>query len=145
MDHDDRCAAHEETLKALRERSHTLTNAVAVHGAEAIRAKDDLNQIQEQVSEAHANLHKHDVFSERIEAELRALTDRIPHTLGADLVALALGLKAVSGEMKSFKQLVRSDLIGRQEFEPVKRLVYGMVGLVLTAVIVALIALVVKR
>ena len=145
IDHDDKCAAHEETIKVLRERTHTLTNALAIHEAEALRAKDDLNQIQEQVSEAHADLHKHDVFSERIEAELRALTDRIPHTLGADLVALALGLKAVSSEMESLKQLVRSDLIGRQEFEPVKRLVYGIVGLVLTAVIVALIALVVKR
>ena len=145
VEHDAECAAHEETIKALRERSHSLTNALAIHEADALRAKDDLSRVQAQVAMSEDSLHRHDVTAERIEAELRGLIDRIPHTLGADIVALTIGLKVVVTELESVKTLVRSDLVGRQEFEPVKRLVYGMVGLVLTSVIVALIALVIKR
>ena len=145
VEHDAECAAHEETIKLLRERTHVLTNALAIQAADVTRAKEDLARVQAQVAMSEDSLHRHDVTAERIEAELRGLIDRIPHTLGADIVALSIGLKVVVSELESVKTLVRSDLVGRQEFEPVKRLVYGMVGLVLTSVIVALIALVVKR
>ena len=38
----------------------------------------------------------------------------------------------------------RNNLITRDEFEPVKRLVYGVTGLILVGVVVALLALVVQ-
>ena len=39
---------------------------------------------------------------------------------------------------------IEAKLVTRAEFEPVKSIVYGLVGLVLTSVIVALLALVIR-
>ncbi|MBU1235091.1 MAG: hypothetical protein KKC77_19560 [Proteobacteria bacterium] len=43
------------------------------------------------------------------------------------------------------ENLISNHYITRNEFEPVKKIVYGMVCVILTAVIVSLIALVVKQ
>jgi len=145
VEHDAECAAHEEAVKILRERSHDFAGKQTILMAEAAHTKEGMAEVGKQLEATLADLHRHDIAYERVESGLRALSDRIPHTLGADLVAVSIGLKVVVTELDAVKSLVRSDLVGRQEFEPVKRLVYGMVGLVLTAVIVALIALVVKR
>lgn len=145
MEHDDRCAAHDAEVKILRERSHAFASKQTVLMADAEHARDGVEEIRKQLAASVADLHRHDISYERVEAELRGLSDRIPHTLGADIVAVTIGLKVVVGELDAVKSLVRADLVGRQEFEPIRRLVYGMVGLVLTAVVVALIALVVKR
>jgi ABC-type uncharacterized transport system ATPase subunit len=53
-------------------------------------------------------------------------------------------IKRDIGEIKSAMKEIREDFITRAEFEPVKRIVYGMVTLILTAVVGALIALVVQ-
>lgn len=145
MEHDEKCAQHDEAVKLVRARTHEITNLQTVQIAESERVKEDIAELAGAVEKAVTELHKHDVSYERLESGLRGVAERIPHTLGADLVSLSIGLKVVVTELDAVKSLVRSDLIGRQEFEPIKRLVYGMVGLVLTAVVVALIALVVKR
>lgn len=53
------------------------------------------------------------------------------------------------GEMKlDIKQIileVQSQYVSKDEFEPVKRLVYGLVGLILVAVVGAILALVIVR
>jgi len=46
--------------------------------------------------------------------------------------------------MKVKLDIVTEDYVKRAEFEPVQRLVYGLVGLVLTAVFIAVIALVIN-
>ena len=53
-------------------------------------------------------------------------------------------VKRIESSMEELRRELRDDYITRNEFQPVKTLVYGLVGLVLTAVVVALVALVVK-
>ena len=117
MDHDERCAGHGESIKELRSLAEINRGA----------------------------LHHHDVVVERIETELRALAMRIPLTLGADLVTLTMNIKAVTVELEGLKALVRAEFVHRNEFDPVRKIVYGLVSLILTAVFVALIALVVVK
>jgi len=70
---------------------------------------------------------------------------RIPEKLGETLVGISVKLDHAIGDIGSLKTLIREDFVSRHEFDPVKKVVYGMVGLVLTAVLAALIALVVMR
>jgi hypothetical protein len=51
-------------------------------------------------------------------------------------------LKAVQVDVIEVKALIKSDYVTRTEFEPVKKIVYGMVALILTAVLGALVGLV---
>lgn len=51
--------------------------------------------------------------------------------------------KSLQDDMSSVKATLSNNYITRAEFDPVKRVVYGGVGLVLVAVLGALIALVV--
>lgn len=47
-------------------------------------------------------------------------------------------------EVKEIKQLVSDHYITRVEFDPIKKIVYGLVALVLTSVVVGVLALVIN-
>jgi tetrahydromethanopterin S-methyltransferase subunit G len=47
-------------------------------------------------------------------------------------------------KLDNVDQKISTHYVSREEFEPIKKIVYGMVGLVLVAVVGALISLVVK-
>ena len=51
----------------------------------------------------------------------------------------------LNASLKSLETKVDSHFVTHAEFEPIKKLVYGMVGLILIAVMGALVALVVKQ
>lgn len=142
---DQKCAEHAEVLKTLRERTHGLANQVQTVTQDEARLKEDVVAVKSELHDAVADLHEHDVAVSRIETQLQALMGRVPVTLGADLATLTLQLKTAITDIDSVKALVKSDFVHRTEFEPVKRIVYGMVTIILTAVIVALVALVVRK
>jgi tetrahydromethanopterin S-methyltransferase subunit G len=47
-------------------------------------------------------------------------------------------------KLDNVDQKISTHYVSREEFEPIKKIVYGMVGLILVAVVGALISLVVK-
>jgi|WetSurMetagenome_2_1015567.scaffolds.fasta_scaffold1292609_2 hypothetical protein len=62
-----------------------------------------------------------------------------------DLAVLAADVKNIKETVIRVECLIRSDYVTRTEFEPIKRIVYGMVTLILGAVVVAIITLVVRK
>ena len=50
----------------------------------------------------------------------------------------------VKDKLDSVDQKISLHYVSREEFEPIKKIVYGMVGLILVAVVGALLSLVVK-
>jgi len=50
----------------------------------------------------------------------------------------------IKDTMKSLDQKVSSHYVSKEEFEPIKKIVYGLVGLILVAVVGALVSLVVR-
>ena len=63
----------------------------------------------------------------------------------ADFAVLASDVKNIKEDVIEIKALVKNDYVTKTEFEPIKKLVYGIVTLILTGVIVALLSLVVRR
>lgn len=47
-------------------------------------------------------------------------------------------------KLDNVDQKISTHYVSREEFEPIKKIVYGMVGLILVAVVGALVSLVVK-
>lgn len=88
-----------------------------------------------------------DVKAYRIEfaASIARVEALIPLRLGEQMVTLGVKLDSAIRDLSDLRTLIRSDLISRTEFDPVKQVVYGVVALILTAVVGALIALVVNR
>lgn len=76
---------------------------------------------------------------------LQHLETLIPERLGEQLVGLSIKLDNAIRDIGELKGIVRADFISRHEFDPIKKIVYGMVSLILTAVVVALITLVVRK
>lgn len=63
------------------------------------------------------------------------------------LIKLSTQLDNLTDDVKELKSAfgsMQTKFVTREEFEPIKRLVYGAVGLILVAVVGALIALVVQ-
>lgn len=54
-------------------------------------------------------------------------------------------LTEVKGEVKEVKESLEAKYVTQTEFDPVKKIVYGIVGLILTAVVGALVSLVVMK
>ena len=51
----------------------------------------------------------------------------------------------IKDDVREIKEKMSADYITREEFEPIKKLVYGTIGLVLTAVAIAVINLVINK
>lgn len=54
-------------------------------------------------------------------------------------------VKELSVKVDSVEARMRGEFVTKMEFEPIKKLVYGVSGLILTAVIIALLALVISN
>jgi len=58
-----------------------------------------------------------------------------------DMIYLKKGIDDIKCELK----LIKGEKVSKDEFEPVKKLVYGFTSLILVAVVTALIALVINK
>ena len=65
--------------------------------------------------------------------------------LSTQVAIVANDVSYIKEEVRDIKILVQQDYVTKAEFDPVKKLVYGLVALILTAVMVALISLVLKK
>lgn len=53
-------------------------------------------------------------------------------------------LTYISADVAEIKQTLKADYVTNQEFEPIKKIVYGMISVILLAVIGAMVALVLR-
>jgi hypothetical protein len=61
------------------------------------------------------------------------------------LAVIQNDLNYIKEKLASVENKVSSNYVSKQEFDPVKIIVYGLVGLILVAVVGALISLVVRK
>jgi len=54
-------------------------------------------------------------------------------------------MRHLQRDVAEIKEMLNNKFVTSEAFQPVKALVYGMAGIILTSVVVALVALVVKR
>ena len=59
------------------------------------------------------------------------------------VIKMASDIEYIQRDVKDIKLTLRGDYITRAEFEPVKKVIYGLVGLILVAVVSAIVALVI--
>lgn len=62
-----------------------------------------------------------------------------------DLAVLATDVRYIRDEVSEIKNKLEKDYVLRSEVDPIKRIVYGMVGLILTAVLAAGLTFILKR
>ncbi len=60
------------------------------------------------------------------------------------LAELVIGMRYVQRDVKDIKEGLERNYVTQEAFEPIKRIVYGLVALILTAVVVALLALIIQ-
>jgi hypothetical protein len=60
------------------------------------------------------------------------------------LAVIANDISYIKTELKDISDKLEEQYVTKSEFDPIKRIVYGMVSLILIAVVVALLALVIK-
>jgi len=117
MDHDARCDNQDGAIRAVTDKADGL-------------AKD---------------LHRDELAQATLTADMQHLMDRIPEHLGADIARLSGKIDTAVRDLDDLKRMLRADFVTRSELEPIRRLVYGVVGLILTAVIGGLLGLVIQK
>lgn len=78
-------------------------------------------------------------------ADVEHLMERIPENLGANIATLSGQVLTAIRDLDELKRMLRADFVTRAELDPIKRLVYGVVGLILTGVIGGLLGLVILK
>lgn len=134
-----------EEIKLVRERTHSLANTQLIQGSDITNLRDQVINLITNDKINNDRIHNHDLLIERIDSALRVLDTKIPNTLSVDLTSLSIGVKNLILDFETFEKESSKLLVTKLEFEPIKKIVYGMVGLILTAVTVALISLVVVK
>jgi hypothetical protein len=61
-----------------------------------------------------------------------------------DTAVILNDLGYIKRDVKEIKDTLKKDYVTRAEFDPIKNVVYGVVGLLLTAVVGSLVALILK-
>lgn len=59
------------------------------------------------------------------------------------IALMAQDIKYIKEDVTEIKLKLEKDYVTREEFEPIKKVVYGLIGLILVAVVSALIGLVI--
>lgn len=65
--------------------------------------------------------------------------------LTTDVAVILSKVEYIEADVKSVKTKLEDDYVTQDQFEPVKKVVYGLVSIILVAVVVALVALVVVK
>ncbi len=65
--------------------------------------------------------------------------------LVTDVAVILNEVGYIKEDMRGMRANLEKDYVTQDQFEPIKRVVYGLVSIILTAVVVALVALVVIR
>lgn len=65
----------------------------------------------------------------------------MPGRITLDTIANDIGY--IKEDLKDIKETVGATYVTKDQFEPIRNIVYGLVGLILTAVIVAILSLVI--
>ena len=61
------------------------------------------------------------------------------------LALMAQKITFIDENVKDIKTKLEADYVTKDQFEPIKRIVWGLVGLILTAVVVSLMALIINK
>ena len=61
------------------------------------------------------------------------------------LAVIATDISYIKTDISEIKSLVQDQYVTKSEFDPIKRIVYGLVGLTLTAVVGAIMTLVLRK
>lgn len=61
------------------------------------------------------------------------------------LAVMANDIGYIKADLAEIKEKLEGDYVRTSDFEPIKKIVYGMVGLILASVLTAIVSLVLKR
>ena len=66
-------------------------------------------------------------------------------SIGTRVAVIETTVRSIENSVDEIKKKLDDNYVTQQEFEPIKKLVYGLVGLILTGVILALLGLVIIK
>lgn len=61
------------------------------------------------------------------------------------LAVISTDIAYIKSDVAEIRRMQQTNYVSHDEFEPIKRIVYGLVGLILVAVVGALVSLVVRQ
>jgi len=71
--------------------------------------------------------------------------ERINDRTNIDLAVIATDVSYIKRDVAEIKNKLEADYVTRQEFDPIKKVIYGLVTLILTGVVGAIISLVIRK
>jgi predicted nucleic acid-binding Zn-ribbon protein len=117
-----------------------------IHKIEAKRAytTDEIKGLQKDVIRLEATVNER---MKNIEEKFSEITkgneQSAQHEM--ELAVLKNDVKYIKITVEEIKIILEKDYVKRSEFDPVKKIVYGMVGIILTSVVVGVLTLVLRR
>ena len=74
-----------------------------------------------------------------------ARSKKLPEDSETTVALIAKDVEYIKKDVGDIKERLEKSYVTREEFDPIKKLVYGIVGLVLTGVVGALLTLIIRK
>ena len=74
-----------------------------------------------------------------------ARSKKLPEDSETTVALIAKDVEYIKKDVGDVKERLEKSYVTREEFDPIKKLVYGIVGLVLTGVVGALLTLIIRK
>ena len=105
----------------------------------------DCTRHEQEIARLRVEVGRRDDHFADLRQAFAVLEGRIPERLGDAISGMSGKIDGATRDIVEMKAMMRQDFVSRNEFDPIKKVVYGMVGLILTAVLTALVGLVVMK
>lgn len=145
MSDDERPSLAELAAEANRRKGRGRQENGVDHDARCDNQDAELRAIKMKADALAEELHQDELRVQRLMADLENLMRRVPESLGADIAILSAKVSTAIRDLDDLKALLRQEFVTRAELDPIRRIVYGITGLILTGVIGGLLGLVILR
>ena len=106
--------------------------------------KRDLDELRERVREEFVSAREYRALTDLVQELRKSMVESLVETRKQFNETLTDTRRTLAEEIGSLRKTVEEKYVTKEEHTPVKSLAFGAVGIILTAVVVALVALVMR-
>lgn len=106
--------------------------------------KRDLDELRERVREEFVSAREYRALTDLVQELRKSMVESLVETRRQFSDTLGEARRGLAEDMAGLKKTLEEKYVTKDEHTPVKQLAFGAVGIILTAVVVALVALVMK-
>ena len=118
---------------------------MGVPGENCDRHEAEIQRLRNHANDLFREMNERKIAMVKLEQQIQGLHESIPDNLGATLARMDEKMSGINTSVTDIVEALKRGYVTVSEFDPVKKIVYGLVGAVLLGVMGAILGLVLTK